>query len=82
MSMTTSWRPAEPDRAAQDDPAYPRSGAALRAALENVAPPGDEFSRHIAVAVALLNSGALLEAGFPGRQPLLTGPANPFPPHP
>jgi hypothetical protein len=47
-----------------------------------VAPPGDEFSRHIAVAVALLNSGALLEAGFPGRQPLLTGPANPFPPHP
>ncbi len=58
--MTTSWRPAEPDRATQDDPAYPRSGAALRAALEDVAPPGDEFSRHIAAAIALLHSGALL----------------------
>ena len=69
--MTTSWRPAEPG-----------SGSALRAALEDVAPPGDEFSRHIAAAIALLNSGALLESGFPGRQPLLTGPAHPRPPRP
>jgi hypothetical protein len=61
--MTTSWRPADPDRATQDDPAYPRSRAALRAALEDVAPPGDEFSRHIAAAIALLNSG------LPGQPP-------------
>jgi hypothetical protein len=59
--MTTSWRPAEPDRATQEYPAYPRSGAALRAALEDVAPPGDEFSRHIAAAIALLN------ASLPGQ---------------
>jgi hypothetical protein len=61
--MTTSWRPAEPDRPAEDDPACPRSGASLRAALEDVAPPGDEFSRHIAAAVALLDSG------LPGQPP-------------
>jgi hypothetical protein len=82
MSMTTSWHPAERDRPAQDGPAYLRSGASLRAALEDVAPPGDEFSRHIAAAVALLNSGALLDSGFPGHQPLLTGPATRRPPRP
>ena len=32
--MTTSWRPAELDRPTEDDPAYPRSGASLRAALD------------------------------------------------
>jgi hypothetical protein len=73
--MTTSWRPAEPDRPTDDDPAYPRSGASLRAALEDVAPPGDEFSRHIAAAIALLHSGVLLHPGLGGRQPILTGPA-------
>jgi hypothetical protein len=59
MSMTTSWRPAELDRPTEDDPAYSRSGASLRAALENVALPDDEFSRHIATAIALLHSGFL-----------------------
>jgi hypothetical protein len=59
MSMTTSWRPAGLDRPTEDDPAYPRSGASLRAALENVALPDDEFSRHIATAIALLHSGFL-----------------------
>jgi hypothetical protein len=63
MSMTTSWRPAELDRPTEDDPACPRSGASLRAALENVAPPDDEFSRHMATAIALLHSG------FLGRPP-------------
>jgi hypothetical protein len=61
MSMTTSWRPAELDRPTEDDPACPRSGASLRAALEDVAPPDDEFTRHIAVAIALLRSS------LPGR---------------
>jgi hypothetical protein len=65
MSMTTSWRPAELDRPTEDDPAYPRSGASLRPALENVAPPDDEFSRHIATAIALLHSGFL---GRPSRR--------------
>jgi hypothetical protein len=82
MSMTTSWRPAEPDRSAQDDSAYPGSVVALRAALEDVAPPGDEFSRHIAAAIALLHSGILLDSGLAGRQPILTGPAHRRPPRP
>jgi hypothetical protein len=59
MSMTTSWRPAELDRPTEDDPVSPRSGASLRAALENVAPPDDEFTRHMATAIALLRSSFL-----------------------
>jgi hypothetical protein len=67
MSMMTNWRSAEHDRrdqrdqAAEGDAGRPRTGAirtgaALRAALEDVPPPDDEFSRHIAAAVALLRS--------------------------
>lgn len=37
-------------------PAHPRTGAGLRAALADTAPPDEEFSRHIAEAVALLRS--------------------------
>jgi antitoxin (DNA-binding transcriptional repressor) of toxin-antitoxin stability system len=37
-------------------PAYPRTGAGLPAALADTAPPDEEFSRHIAEAVALLRS--------------------------
>jgi hypothetical protein len=70
--MMTNWRSAERDQGDQGDQAAggeagrPRTGAiqtgaiqtgaALRAALEDVPPPDDEFSRHIATAVALLRA--------------------------
>jgi prevent-host-death family protein len=41
---------------AEIGPAHRRTGADLRAALEDVPPPDDEFSRDIAAAVALLSS--------------------------
>jgi prevent-host-death family protein len=41
---------------AEIGPAHRRTGAGLRAALEDTAPPDEEFSRHIAEAVALLRS--------------------------
>ena len=41
---------------AEIGPARRRTGADLRAALEDVTPPDEEFSRHIAEAVALLRS--------------------------
>jgi hypothetical protein len=56
MSMMTNGRSAGRDQAAEGDAVRPRTGAALRAAIEDVPPPGDEFSRHIAAAVALLRS--------------------------
>jgi hypothetical protein len=56
MSMMTNGRSAKRDQAAEGDAVRPRTGAALRAALEDVPPPDDEFSRHIAAAVALLRA--------------------------
>jgi hypothetical protein len=65
MSMMTNWRSAERDQRDQRDRRDPAAegeagrhpaGAALRAALEDVPSPDDEFSRHIAAAVALLRS--------------------------
>jgi prevent-host-death family protein len=41
---------------AEIGPAHRRTGADLRAALADVPPPDEEFSRHIAGAVALLRS--------------------------
>jgi prevent-host-death family protein len=41
---------------AEIGPAHRRTGADLRAALADVPPPDEEFSRHIAEAVALLRS--------------------------
>jgi antitoxin (DNA-binding transcriptional repressor) of toxin-antitoxin stability system len=41
---------------AEIGPAQRRTGAGLRAALADVPPPDEEFSRHIAEAVALLRS--------------------------
>jgi prevent-host-death family protein len=41
---------------AEIGPARRRTGADLRAALANVPPPDDAFSRDIADAIALLNS--------------------------
>jgi prevent-host-death family protein len=41
---------------AEIGPAHRRTGADLRAALEDVPPPDDEFSLNIAAAVALLSS--------------------------
>ncbi|HWG15172.1 MAG TPA: hypothetical protein VG268_18035 [Streptosporangiaceae bacterium] len=67
MTMTSTWPAAERDRTPEDKPALRRTGAALRPALEDVSPPGDEFSRHIAAAVALLRSGVPGLAPAPGR---------------
>ena len=41
---------------AEIGPAHRRTGADLRAALADVSPPDDTFSRDIAAAVALLDS--------------------------
>lgn len=41
---------------AEIGPAHRRTGADLRAALADVPPPDEEFSRHIAETVALLRS--------------------------
>ena len=41
---------------AEIGPAHVRTGADLRSALADVPPPDEEFSRHIAEAVALLRS--------------------------
>ena len=41
---------------AEIGPAHRRTGADLIGALTDVPPPDDEFGRHIAEAVALLNS--------------------------
>jgi hypothetical protein len=73
MSMTTSWRPPEREPQAQGGPARGQASATLRAALEDVSPPDDEFSQHLAAAVALLRSGLAgpraedPTAGRPGR---------------
>lgn len=40
---------------AEIGPAHRRTGAGLRAALADVPPPDDAFSRHIASAIALLD---------------------------
>jgi hypothetical protein len=63
MSMTTSWRPAGRDPVPEPDPARHLAAASLRAALEDVSPPDDEFSLHLAAAVALLRSEVLAPAG-------------------
>jgi hypothetical protein len=41
---------------AETGPAHRRTGASLRAALADVPPPDDAFSRDIASAIALLDS--------------------------
>jgi hypothetical protein len=66
MSMTTSWRPAGRDPVTEPDPARHLTAAALRAALEDVSPPDDEFSLRLAAAVLLLRSEVL---AAPGRAP-------------
>jgi hypothetical protein len=66
MSMTTSWRPAGRDPVTEPDPARHLTAATLRAALEDVSPPDDEFSLRLAAAVLLLRSEVL---AAPGRAP-------------
>lgn len=65
--MTTSWRPVGRGPVPEPDPARHQAAAALRAALEDVSPPGDEFSLHLAAAVALLRSGVLAAPGLAPR---------------
>jgi hypothetical protein len=80
MSMTTSWRRAAHDPGPKADPRRIQAAAALRAELENVSSPDDEFSQHITVAIALLHSGLPDLSGpasgpAPARPGSLPGPA-------
>lgn len=52
--MTSSWHLSERDKPGTDQAPY-RTRAARRAALEDM-PRDDEFSRHLAMAAALLRS--------------------------
>jgi hypothetical protein len=63
MSMTTSWRDPVPE----SDPARHLAAAALRAALEDVSPPDDDFTLRLAAAVLLLRSEVLAAPGRASR---------------
>ena len=67
MSMTTSWRPAGRGPVPEPDPARQLAAADLRAALEDVSPPDDEFGLYLAAAVLLLRSEVLAAPGLVPR---------------